>query len=188
MLSKDTTERFQNPKFFFRVQKWGWRIVGFWPGVSNVSFLGIFLAVVNSIEVLIYSVFQLLYCYSNTNNLVLLLDALTPVLTQITTAIKVLIIVARRDDLKFVLLFLKKSFCEGIFFCVSITIFVARVLFYSHFRSIRRWSENPQKSVNDFICIWTDSLCLCELDQFVFLSDTNCERLLPIGDGHRTKL
>lgn len=109
------TERFQEKKYFFRVQKWGWRIVGFWPGMKNISALRIALAVANSIEILVYSVFQLLYCYHSADNLVSLLDALTPVLTQITTAIKVLIIVARRDDIKFILDYVKQSFYNGKF-------------------------------------------------------------------------
>nr|QGW45394.1 odorant receptor 21 [Bradysia odoriphaga] len=104
------TERFTAQKYFFRVQKWGWKVVGFWPGMDNIPSLRIGLAIANSIEVLIYSVFQLMYCYESSDNLVFVLDALTPVLTQITTAMKVLIIVARREDLKFVLDYLKQSF------------------------------------------------------------------------------
>lgn len=109
------TKQFQNKQFFFRVQKWGWRVVGFWPGLGNVPKPRIVLSVANSIEILVYSVFQLMYCYESADNLTLLLDALTPVLTQITTAIKVLFIVARRDDIKFVLDYLKESFYKGKF-------------------------------------------------------------------------
>lgn len=107
------TERFQDKKFFFRVQQFGWKIVGFWPGIDNVSTPLVVLAIANSIEILVYSVFQLLYCYESADNLVFLLDALTPVLTQITTAIKVLVIVARREDLRSILDYLKQSFCNG---------------------------------------------------------------------------
>lgn len=107
------SQRFVENRYFFRVQKWGWKIVGFWPGIEKVSSLRIALAVANSIEILVYSVFQLLYCYHSADNLVFVLDALTPVLTQITTAMKVLIIVARRNDLKFILDFLKQSFYYG---------------------------------------------------------------------------
>lgn len=106
-------ERFNDQRFFFRVQKWGWRIVGFWPGNDNVSKFQIALAVANSIEILIYSVFQLMFCYANRDNLVALLDALTPVVTQITTAMKVLIIVSRRDDMRAILDYLKHSFYFG---------------------------------------------------------------------------
>lgn len=106
---------FYDKKYFFRVQKWGWKIIGFWPNSDNVSKLRIALAVANSVEILIYSVFQLMYCYSNLDNLVFLLDALTPVVTQITTAMKVLIIVTRRKDIKFILNYLKQSFYHGRF-------------------------------------------------------------------------
>lgn len=105
--------KFSDKKYFFRVQKWGWKVIGFWPGMENVSKSRIARAVANSVEILIYSVFQLMYCYSNRHNLVFLLDALTPVLTQITTAIKVLIIVMRRKDMWLVLEYLKRSFYLG---------------------------------------------------------------------------
>lgn len=45
-------EQFNDQRFFFRVQKWGWRIVGFWPGNDHVSKFQIALAVANSIEIL----------------------------------------------------------------------------------------------------------------------------------------
>ncbi len=106
-------DRFQEQKYFFRVQKVGWRIVGFWPGNDNISKPRVILAIANSIEILVYSVFQLLYCYDNTDNLVFLLDALTPVVTQITTAVKVLVIVARRKELRSILDYLKQSFYYG---------------------------------------------------------------------------
>lgn len=119
-MPKMDTEQFSEKKFFFRVQKVGWKIVGFWPGSDNVSTFQTVLAVANCIEILIYSVFQLMYCYTNLDNLVFLLDALTPVLTQITTAMKVLIIVKKRDDMRAILDFLKKSFYFGNFHNVKI--------------------------------------------------------------------
>lgn len=109
------TERFQDKKYFFRVQKWGWNIVGLWPGMENVSMWRIVLAIANSVEILVYSLFQLLHCYESADNLVVLLDALTPVLTQITTAMKVIIIVVRRKDVKYILEYLKQSFYYGKF-------------------------------------------------------------------------
>lgn len=113
MTSIFNIEQFSDKKYFFRVQKWGWKIVGFWPGSDSVSKFQTTLAVVNSIEVLIYSIFQLMYCYANRENLVLLLDAMTPVVTQITTAMKVLIIVWRRDEMRAILDYLKQSFYFG---------------------------------------------------------------------------
>ncbi|KAJ6644456.1 Odorant receptor 22c, partial [Pseudolycoriella hygida] len=89
--------------------KTGWKIIGFWPG-NHASKFQIALAVTNCMEILFYSVFQLMYCYTNLDNLVLLLDALTPVLTQIVSAIKVLIIVKRRNDTKSILDYLKQLF------------------------------------------------------------------------------
>ena len=57
-----------------------------------------------------------MYCYANRENLVLLLDAMTPVLTQITTALKVLIIVWRRDEMRAILDYLQQSFYFGKFY------------------------------------------------------------------------
>lgn len=108
-----TTERFIERKYFFRVQKIGWKLIGFWPGSDNVSTFQIIISVLNSLEVLIYAVFQLSFCYVNRANLVVLLDAMTPVTTQITSAIKALVIVSQRKQIKEVLDQLKKSFYHG---------------------------------------------------------------------------
>lgn len=107
------TSRFTDRKYFFRVQKIGWRLIGFWPGSDNISTLQILIAILNSLEVLIYAVFQLTFCYANRANLVVILDAMTPCATQITSAVKILIIVSRRKDIKVVLDHLKRSFYDG---------------------------------------------------------------------------
>lgn len=106
-------ERFEDEKYFFRVQQVGWKIVGFWPGMDNVPTRRIALAIANSIHILVYGCFQMLYCYERLDDLVIFLDALSPVLTQATTAMKVLTLVAMRKDLKWVLDHLKQSFYNG---------------------------------------------------------------------------
>lgn len=110
MVSIVDSERFSNKKYFFRVQKLGWRLIGFWPGSANVTSFQLVLAVLNGLEVLIYGVFQLTFCYVHRNELVTLLDALTPVVTQITSAMKMFVIVWRRNDIKIILDYLQKSF------------------------------------------------------------------------------
>lgn len=175
-------ERFSDKKYFFRVQKWGWKIVGFWPGKDNVSTLQIVLAVANSIEVLIYSVFQLMFCYANKDNLVLLLDAMTPVLTQITTAMKVLIIVWRRDDMRAVLDYLKQSFYFGKLqkhklnlTITSFTTFIIRSSTWKH--------QDTHQSFSNFPSIRIHSLRFCKLNEFVLLPFANGERFLSTVDG-----
>lgn len=106
-------ERFTDKKSFFRIQKWGWRLIGFWPGSDVVTRLQLALAVLNILEVLIYGVFQFTFCYVNRGNLVVLLDALTPWLTQITSSFKVAIIIWNRRDIKVVLDYLMESFSVG---------------------------------------------------------------------------
>lgn len=114
MVSIFNIERFCDRKYFFAVQKLGWKLIGFWPGDDHITTFQLSLAVLNSLEVLIYGYFQLVFCYANLDNLVILLDTMTPFLTQITSAVKILVIFWKRHDLKKVLDHLKESFCHGI--------------------------------------------------------------------------
>jgi hypothetical protein len=107
--------RFSQKKFFFPIQKLGWKFIGLWPGSDNITKLHLTIAVLNAFEVLIYSVFQFWFCYENRNKLVVLLDAVTPLGTQFTSAIKILLIVWRRHDLKVILDYLKNAFYNGEF-------------------------------------------------------------------------
>lgn len=115
MASLLNVERFSDKKFFFPIQKLGWRFIGFWLGSDNITRLQILVAVLNSFEVLIYCVFQFNFCYVNRDKLVVVLDAATPLATQFTTALKILLIVWHRRDLKIILDFLKDSFYYGEF-------------------------------------------------------------------------
>lgn len=113
MVSFIDSERFSDKKYFFRVQKLGWRLIGFWPGSSSIPTIQLVLAVLNGLEVLLYSIFQLTFCYQHRNELVVLLDALTPTVTQITSAMKMLVILWRRHEIKIILDYLQKSFDTG---------------------------------------------------------------------------
>lgn len=101
---------FSDKKFFFGVQKIGWTFLGFWPGSDNISACQLVYAVFNAFEVLTSAIFQLNFCFVNRQNLVILLDALTPLTTNITSAIKLLFIVWNRKEIKEILDHLKKSF------------------------------------------------------------------------------
>lgn len=110
MTSFFNVERFSDKKFFFRVQKFGWKFIGFWPGSDDVSTFRKVLAVVHVVLVLSYAIFQFYFCYENRANLVVLLDALTPLTTQMTSTIKVLVIFSRRKAIKEILDHLRNSF------------------------------------------------------------------------------
>lgn len=113
MASIFDTERFTESKYFFRVQKWGWRFIGFWPGNDIVSTFRLVLATLNGLEVLIYGYFQMNFLLEHSDNLVILLDAMTPWVTQVTSAMKMFIIMWRRHDIQAILGPLKKSFDSG---------------------------------------------------------------------------
>lgn len=106
-------KRFNDEKYFFRIQKLGWMFIGFWPGSDNIQAYQVAIAVINLMEVLIYGVFQINFCYVNRENLILLLDAMTPLFAQLFTAIKALIVVWKRDKVKIILDHLKQSFIKS---------------------------------------------------------------------------
>jgi hypothetical protein len=105
--------KFKAKKFFFPIQMLGWKILGFWPGSKHISKLQLAFILFNVFEVLIYGTFQLNFCYQNRENLVVVLDAMTPLATQLTTSIKILVIVAWRNELKQVLDSLRECFLDG---------------------------------------------------------------------------
>jgi hypothetical protein len=106
-------ERFTNKEFFFRVQKIGWKFIGFWPGSDDITKIQLIVAVLNAIEVLFYCIFQFYFCYVNRSNLLVVLDALTPCATQLFCGLKILVVVWKRKDIKVVLDHLKDSFYFG---------------------------------------------------------------------------
>lgn len=106
-------ENFSARKYFFSIQKLGWKFIGFWPGSDNITKFQLALVFFNVFEVLIYCIFQLNFCYVKRERLVVVLDALTPLATQFTTSIKVLVIVTWRKELKIVLDHLRDSFSGG---------------------------------------------------------------------------
>lgn len=104
-------ERFSERIFFFRVQKIGWKFLGFWPGIDHVSSFQMFHAVLSAFVVFFYGAFQLNDCFVNRNNLFLVLETLTPVVSQLPSATKILIIVlVKRKGIKKVLDQVKESF------------------------------------------------------------------------------
>lgn len=181
MVSIVDSDRFSDRKYFFRIQKLGWRLIGFWPGSNSISTLQLVLAILNGLEVLIYGVFQLTFCYVNRNNLVTLLDALTPVVTQITSAMKMLVIVWRRHDIKIVLDYLKESFYNGTIRLERLK----RIKLNFNFRQSERKQKNSWKNLKNFIHVCTYSLYFYKLDEFVFLVITSNQRFISTHNGLR---
>lgn len=119
--------KFASSCTFFRVQKFGWNMMGFWLGEDEITRLQLIVLLVNCMEVLIYGVrtfskqqfrsfcqiFQGWFIFVNRGNLVVVFDAITPFLTQIPTILRLLILVWYRNDLKYVLDYLKADFVNG---------------------------------------------------------------------------
>lgn len=105
--------KFATKKFFFRVQMLGWKFIGFWPGNEETPTVLIIFAIFNSFEIFFNAIFQLNYCYLNRYNLVKFLEGITPLMVQILAAIKILVLVSRRKDLKIILDSLFNSFTSS---------------------------------------------------------------------------
>jgi hypothetical protein len=108
------TDRYTSKEYFFRLQKFGWRLMGFWIGSDDISKIQFYFLLFNCSEVFGYGVFQTVYFYTVRSNLVELFDAITPFATQIPTVIRVLFIVYHRKYIKLVLDYLKTSFENGL--------------------------------------------------------------------------
>lgn len=103
--------RFADKDNFFRVQKFGWTILGFWIGCGDeITRFQLLVLTFNCFVVIIYGIFQCCFFYEYRNNLIILFDALTPFLTQIPTVLRVLFLVWHRNELKRVLDYLKQAF------------------------------------------------------------------------------
>jgi hypothetical protein len=113
MFQKSKLGNFAENEFFFRAQKFGWKIIGFWPGDDVITKIELFAAICKVFEIFVYSLFQLNFCYSNRGNLVALLDALTPCSTEIVSGSKILVIMWKRKEIKNILDQLKESFYTG---------------------------------------------------------------------------
>lgn len=108
MKSLFSVKKFSEQKFFFRIAKIGCKFIGIWPGNQKIAF-----AVFNSFEILILAIFQFNFCFAHSDNLVVFLDALTPVMTQVTIGLKILVVVHQRRKLYEIIEYLKQSFFYG---------------------------------------------------------------------------
>lgn len=106
---------FSNEKSFFIVQRILFQIFGFWPGSEVIRSWQIAFAVFNALEIAVNGIFQINFCIKNSNDLVLFLNGITPLVTQAITVQKILVMTWKRKDIKKVLNFLKESFLNGNF-------------------------------------------------------------------------
>lgn len=104
---------FASEKYFFFVPRKALRLLGFWPGSDNIRPWQIRFAIYNALVILIYAVFQINFCLKHRNNLVLFLSGCTPLVTQLTAVVKILLLVSRRRDIKKILDHLEDSFANG---------------------------------------------------------------------------
>lgn len=105
---------FADKNNLFRIQKFGWKILGgFWIGDEEISKLQLLFFIVNCMEVLIYGIFQCWFFLINFNNLVILFDALTPFLTQVPTVLRILVFLKCRNDIKLILDYVQRTLEDG---------------------------------------------------------------------------
>jgi len=106
---------FGDRKFFLLLQRYGIRLLGFWPGSDDVKSWQIALSIVAACEVLLFTIFQLWFCAVNIGDLVEFLRGVTPAITQILTALEILSIVWKRKQIKQILDHLRNAFSDGNF-------------------------------------------------------------------------
>lgn len=111
----DRKNFFNEEKNFFFFQRFVLQQLGFWPGSDCIRPWQIAFAIFNAFEILGYAVFQVNFCINNIGDLVLLLNGIAPLVTQIVMVNKILVFVWKRKDIKKVLDYLFDSFVHGSF-------------------------------------------------------------------------
>ena len=112
MLGIFKDSRYSDISYYFKFHKYLFRMLGYWPGdppTTRRVLACIFLA----FFALFFCVFELNFAYQNSDNLALMLDALTGTTTRVVTATKILIIVFHRKEVSEMLQILKKFFENG---------------------------------------------------------------------------
>lgn len=108
-----SVDKFGDERFFFLMQRVGCFFNGFWPGDEKWSKFRLSLAIFNSMEILIYAIFQFLFMIEHGSELIVVLDALTPAATQVVVGIKLLVIFHQRHQLRVIFEYLKRNFVNG---------------------------------------------------------------------------
>lgn len=108
-----SVEKFGEAKFFFLMQRIGCFFNGIWPGDAEWTKFRLSFAIFNAMEILIYAIFQLWFIFEHGNELIVVLDALTPLATQIVVGIKLLVVRHQRHHLRVIIKYLKENFVNG---------------------------------------------------------------------------
>lgn len=183
-IPKLSVEKFSEKKFFFPIQKIGWRFIGFWPGSDSIASWQIALAVCNALLVLIYAVFQLMFCFANNGDLVILLDALLPCVAHVVSAIKALIIILKRKEIKEILNSLEKSFCLSKEHVNKMSEFFT----FNLFRFDEGKHQDSRQILSSFILLCACTVCDYKPDSLFLLVITCSQRYLQAVNRSRTKI
>jgi hypothetical protein len=137
---------FGEEKYFFIVQRVIFKLIGFWPEGEEFLAWQMSLAIFNALEILFFASFQVNFCIKNFDNLIELLNGFTPLVTQIITALKIFILIARRNDFKRILDALRESFLKGEFIIFSkVGLVLLLFLFTDTDEDSRRINSNMSK-------------------------------------------
>jgi hypothetical protein len=103
-------KKYENKKYFFRIQKSAFKFIGFFPGNENITTWQVALSFISPFVIFTYGIFQLNYIYNHLNDLAKVINALTPIVSQYPAAIKILIITLNRQAVCDVINSAKKFF------------------------------------------------------------------------------
>lgn len=104
---------FESEKSFFIVQKLLFKMFGFWPGSDVIHPFQIGFAIYNTLEIAFHGIFQINFCIKNVDDLVLFLNGVTPLMSQLMLVEQVCVIIWKRKDVKIILDQLKDSIFGG---------------------------------------------------------------------------
>lgn len=112
MLEIFKDSHYMDKSFYFKIHKHLFRFLGFWPGDPPTN-RRIFVCIFWAIFALFFCTFELNFAYQNSNNLALMLDALTGTTTRVVTALKILIILYHRREVSEMLQTFRKYYEDG---------------------------------------------------------------------------
>jgi len=104
---------FDDKKFVLFVQRLVIRNIGLWPGNDNIKKWQIVFAIVSVIELLLFAVCEFSYSFAHINDLAEFLRSLLAAVVQFILAVKLLVIIWRRQDFKRIIDSILKAFNDG---------------------------------------------------------------------------
>lgn len=176
-MAKETV--FGTERFFFYFPKNLIRFIGFWPENEVIFSWQIAFAIFNALEILAYGIFQVNFCLENKNDLVMLLNGFTPLVTQVITSIKILIIVAKRREIKKLLDHLHNSFTNGKFIMFDVN---EKTFFLFLIRRHSKWIQKDQReSLQTFFHLFNGASGVCSSYRLVLHDSADRDWNLSLG-------